>query len=120
MFGKKKGKACTPRGNPESASFERCVELFKNNLFLATAQRQRQNQPVATATEAAAEASRGREQYLCAHTHTHTHTGREEENSYVRASVRLSGMQNMKCRCFRLVFQLLNISMQITQSHGDG
>lgn len=77
MCGKKKGKACTPRGNPESASFERCVELFKNNLFLATAQRQRQNQPVATATEAAAEASRGRELYLCAHTHIHTHTHRK-------------------------------------------
>lgn len=75
---KKKGKACTPRGYPESASFERCVELFKNNLFLATAQRQRQNQPVATAT-VAAEASRGRELYLCAHTHTNTHIKRRRK-----------------------------------------
>lgn len=91
MCGKKKGKACTPRGNPESASLERCVELFKNNLFLATAQRQRQNQPVATATEAA-EASRGRELYLCTHTHTHTH----KEKKKTRMSVRLSVCQVCK------------------------
>lgn len=90
MCGKKKGKACTPRGNPESASFERCVELFKNNLFLATAQRQRQNQPVATATEAAAEASRGRKLYLCAHTHT------QEEEKKTRMSARLSVCQVCK------------------------
>lgn len=68
VCGKKKGKACTPRGNPESASFERCVELFKNNLFLATAQRQRQNQPVATATEAA-QRRLGGVSCICVHTH---------------------------------------------------
>lgn len=27
-------------------------------------------------------------------------------------------MQNKNCRCFRLVFQLLNISMQIARSGG--